>query len=149
MKVKDLTQTEFEVLLKNCILRVRDREKIIEETTSDVWGVEVRRLNPTKNNPYAQDVHKLETWKVPILVDKGFEWDKIDLPEKLCERVNKFEVFNFADYPKRKKWLIYELCDWCWLKDENGRITQDGGDCYTAALVKYAVVLPKLKGDTK
>ena len=50
---------------------------------------------------------------------------------------NTMYLLNTNDF------TLYEMCDWKWLEDENGRILKQNPDyaTYSATLVKYAELL--------
>ena len=116
-----------------------DRIFPIRQTTNDVWGKYVVRL--VENN---EERYELETWSITVAYD-----DKLtvrDISNEFIKRVEELEQVKVPENPH--KYICYQLCDWQFLRGEDGLILRDIGPSVHKngreqwiTLVKYARIL--------
>lgn len=111
----------LEELLFNC-------KRPIEMTNLYVYGKEVH---------YKKKVYELENWYIRVPVHENthlltlFDCLQCFIEEKEFPKNYTLKQIN--------KSIMHQLCDWCWLENEDGKIIIDG----KATLVKYAVITRK------
>ena len=116
-------------------------------TSMNVWGNEVIWLDIPNPEKVIQKKYKLKTYKVDVEISKN-EIDIDTIKEKIVNTLYSKNLEMFGGITDREKLLnltCNQLCEWRWLKDDNGKIFREihrGGEIiYQACLVKYAVVL--------
>lgn len=116
-------------------------------TSINVWGKDVIWLNISDFEKVTQKRYELKTYKIDVEIDKN-ETDINAIKEKIVDSLYAKNLEMFGGITDREKLLnltCNQLCEWCWIEDDGGKIfseTHKNGDIvYTAYFVKYAVVL--------
>lgn len=153
--IKDI---EVENYMRNYAL-----EQILEEsrlegplyTSSDVWGNEVIKLRWEDGMPCDNVKYKLHTYKVYVTFSaNSFDNFRDGLIENIADDVRQQNVKMFGGFDflklsfmEQREYTCNQLCEWCWLPNEDGSILTVGqgktDKVYKGILIKYAVVTNK------
>lgn len=130
-------------------------------TSRDVWGKEVRCSKHIEGENWEVVSYKLHNYYAVVELTEGDVQDLTDYygydeliymveQEIRKQNIKMFGGDKFLDLPlpERNEYTCHQLCDWCWLIDDDGTILherkgENGEAIYSAKLAKFAVVVDK------
>ena len=125
-----------DLMLKENLGKITSQiKRKIKQTSQDVWGAEIIRINMSNGN-YNSERYTLETWTITLSIQEDMDI------ETLCDMF-AYCAYCYDEKQKKEyqgnsdKYTCYMLCDWNWLADDIGHIIRNG----KATLVKYAKIL--------
>lgn len=116
-------------------------------TSLNVWGNEVIWLDVSNPDKVTQKRYKLKRYYVDVEISKN-DSDIKTVEENLINSLaaKNYEMFGgITDIGKILNLTCNQLCEWQWLRDDDGKIFHkklvNGDAVYIAKFAKYAVVL--------
>lgn len=149
---KNYTKGQIEDYLLTMLDTIRNYDTGIKQTSNDVWGKDVRRIQVNKKDNYIfTDCQELENWYINFRILENVDEDGLRTLIKQLKGCCYEKDCGGIPLDERQNYTCYQLCDWTFLESEEGFILKEresvieAGVSYCGTIVKYAKILKNLE----